>query len=246
MKKIILLLVVSVCFSSFAQSNLNDYKYVVVPNKYDFLKESNQYQLNELTKFLFEKKGFSAMMEGDEMSVEQEFNRCLILRSDVKNESNMFTTKLVVVLKDCKNKVVFETAIGVSKIKEFKKAYHAALRDAFNSFDAVNYKYTESSANLGVAIPAAEAAVTTAAVPSNAVSKAVVPTSNVLYAQPTANGYQLVDSTPKVVYKLKKSSVEDMYFVEGKQATVRKKGDQWVIEYYEGDTLKEEVLNVKF
>ncbi|WP_434037711.1 hypothetical protein [Formosa sp. 4Alg 33] len=246
MKKIILLLVATICFSSFAQTSLNDYKYVVVPNKFDFLKESNQYQLNELTKFLFNKKGFTAMMEDEDMPEEMEINRCLILTSSIKEESNMFTTKLIVVLKDCRNKVVYETAIGSSREKDFKKAYHEALRDAFNSFDAVNYKYEQPDVNSGIATPVAEATVPATAVTSNVVSQAVAPTSNMLYAQPTANGYQLVDSTPKVVYKLKKSSVKDMYFVEGKQATVRKKGDQWVIEYYEGDTLKEDVLNVKF
>ena len=40
------------------QRSLNEYKYVTVPNKFDFLKSDDQYQLNSLTKFLLEKKVF--------------------------------------------------------------------------------------------------------------------------------------------------------------------------------------------
>ncbi|CDF78261.1 conserved hypothetical protein [Formosa agariphila KMM 3901] len=263
MKKIFLLLFASVCFSTVAQTNLNAYKYVVVPNKFEFLKEANQYQLNELTKFLLNKKGFTAFMEGEDLPADFIANGCLGLRSDVINESSLFTTKLKVVLKDCKNLVVFETEIGYSKEKDYKKSYQAALRDAFESFNTVNYAY-EASANVGTAalatenvatplpaaVPAAmtatEAVVATTAVAANTVSSQVTVDSTVLYAQEITNGYQLVDSSPKVVYKLKKTKLEDVFLVEEKQATVYKSGDKWVIGYYEGDTLKEDVLNIKF
>ena len=55
----IFILVLTVSISSWAQSNLNDYKYVLVPEKFDFLKSNDQYQLNSLTKFLLQKKGFT-------------------------------------------------------------------------------------------------------------------------------------------------------------------------------------------
>ena len=38
---------------------------VIVPNRYTFQKEDNQYQLNALTKFLLEKQGFKAYMESE-------------------------------------------------------------------------------------------------------------------------------------------------------------------------------------
>lgn len=34
-----------------AQESLNGYKYVVVPEKFDFLKSEDLYQINSLTKF---------------------------------------------------------------------------------------------------------------------------------------------------------------------------------------------------
>ena len=62
----------------FAQSNLNAYKYVVVPKKYEFLKEADKYQLNSLTKFLLEKENFVVFFD-DDLSKEIANNRCLTL-----------------------------------------------------------------------------------------------------------------------------------------------------------------------
>ncbi|MGX1929850.1 hypothetical protein [Flagellimonas sp. 2504JD4-2] len=67
-----------------------------------------------------------------------------------------------------------------------------------------------------------------------------------LYAQPIENGYQLVDSTPKVVMKLMKTSSDDIFMVNhnGKNGIVFKKDGKWVLEYAEGGKGKE--LNIKF
>ncbi|HMC00318.1 MAG TPA: hypothetical protein VKN14_04675, partial [Flavobacteriaceae bacterium] len=127
--------------SSYAQANLNDYKYVIVPNKYDFLKEADKYQLNSLTKFLFEKEGFTVIMQEDNYPKDMQNNRCLSLNSNVISSSGMFKTKLQVVLKDCNNNVVFESKVGETREKDYAKAHQLALRDAFTSFNEVNYSY---------------------------------------------------------------------------------------------------------
>ena len=102
---------------------------VVVPNKFAFLKSDNEYQLNILTKFLIEKQGFKAYME-NEVPAELLNTPCNILRADVKNESNMMTSKLRLVLPDCANKEVFSSEVGKSREKEYKKSYQEALRNA--------------------------------------------------------------------------------------------------------------------
>jgi len=53
------------CFISvgFSQESLSDYSFVVVPEKYDFVSEADKYQLNSLTKFLFNKHGFNAYFD---------------------------------------------------------------------------------------------------------------------------------------------------------------------------------------
>jgi len=143
MKKVILALsIILGCLTfSNAQSNLNDYKYVIVPNKFDFLKEADKYQLNSLTKFLFNKYGFSALMENENYPEDLAKNVCLGLRSKVISESGLFKTKLKFELKNCKGEILYISEVGETKEKDYAKAYNLALRDAFNSFETVNYSY---------------------------------------------------------------------------------------------------------
>jgi len=142
MKKLLIFSFVFIGFisSTFGQ-DLNSYKYVLVPSSFEFLKEPNQYQLNELTKFLFEKNGFEAYLEDEELPMELSQNRCKALIANVKNNSGLFSTKLVVVLKDCKNNQLFISEEGSSREKVYKTAYQEALRNAFESISALNYKY---------------------------------------------------------------------------------------------------------
>ncbi len=142
-KKIFSILILIMCISkSFSQIELNSYKYVIVPNSYNFLKGvEDKYQLNSLTKFLFEKYGFAAMFEDADYPDDLLGNPCLAVTADINNQSKMFMTKLIVELKDCHNKVVFTSLEGKSKEKEYKKTYQEALRNAFVSIEVLDYKY---------------------------------------------------------------------------------------------------------
>lgn len=143
MKSILSICVFLLVFNvkGFSQENVNAYKYVVVPNSFSFLNEPNQYQTNALTKFLFEKYGFNAIMAEDDFPEDLNNNRCLALYADVEKHKAFLNTKLQVHLKDCNNKVVFSSDIGQSREKEFDKVYSLALRDAFQSFETLNYSY---------------------------------------------------------------------------------------------------------
>ncbi|MBU2949500.1 hypothetical protein KO493_02180 [Tamlana agarivorans] len=241
---------------AFAQKSINAYKYVIVPSKYEFLREADQYQLNSLTAFLFEKYGFTPVKEGDgDYPQDLIDNGCLGLKTKLHKNSSMFNTKLTVVLENCSGQVVFTSKEGSSREKEFKTAYQLALREAFTSLNTVHYKYDSESVEVPVPTvppvklaPQAQAKTVAVAPLVSASPKVEVPenANNILYAQKIENGYQLVDSTPKVVYKLQKTNAKDMFLVRGKSATVYKKGDEWVLEYYENDVLKQEVLNIKF
>ena len=279
--------IILTCFivaSVFSQSTINNYKYIIVPNKFDFLKEQDQYQLNSLAKFLFNKYGFIAVMEGSDYPDELSVNRCLALKSDVVKDSGMFKTKLRIELKDCNDKLVLTSGIGESREKEYKTSYNLALRSAFKSIEALNHKYIpnknitsiikapQSQANKEVSEELKqlrqevqdlknkkEAEVVVVETPKvvapqpkpiekKQVNQAAVieGASNVLYAQATENGFQLVDSSPKVVYRIRHTNLNDVFLVEGSSAVVYKKADDWVIEYYSGATLKQEALNIKF
>ena len=128
----------------FAQNTLDAYKYVIVPDKFDAFKEVDKYQLNSLTKFLFEKYGFQTLSEKTAYPSEVINNPCLAVTAKFNDHSSMFTTKVNVDLIDCYNKVVFSTDIGKSKIKEYKLSYHEALRNTFISIKELNHSYDSS------------------------------------------------------------------------------------------------------
>jgi hypothetical protein len=135
-----LFLVISLSCTGVGQ-NINSYKYILVPDSFGFLEERNQYQLNSLTKFLFEEQGFEAYMLSEKPP--KDFSRSEALYVDVKDNGGLLYTKLVVELLDENNKLVFISEEGVSKEKEYWKAYHEALRKAFKSIAALKYTFTK-------------------------------------------------------------------------------------------------------
>lgn len=143
-------------FSQVEQINLeavNDYKYIIVPLKYDFLSDADQYQINSLTKFLFNKYGYKAYIENDPFPEDLRRNKCLALSVDVeKVKGGFLNTKLIIKLLDCKNKLVSTSKIGKSREKEFKLAYNLALRNAFETFQFNSYKYVSNDAILTLSL----------------------------------------------------------------------------------------------
>ncbi|RXJ45466.1 hypothetical protein [Gelidibacter gilvus] len=132
-------------FKGVSQESVNAYKYVIVPTSYNFLNEPDQYQINSLTKFLFEKQGFKTLMADEVFPEDLNNNRCLGLYADVEKHKAFLNTKLQIHLKDCNNKVVKSSEIGQSREKDFSKVYNLAIRDAFKSFENLNYTYQPSS-----------------------------------------------------------------------------------------------------
>ena len=143
MKRFVLVLLLFLSFSGYSQNALSSYKYVVVPEKFSFLKQNDQYSLNSLTKGLLQYKGFTAYFD-NELPAEVVNNRCRALNADVLENSSMFTTGLTLVLKDCQGNIVFKSKEGKSREKEYKVAYDLALRDAFTSLNQVSYADTGS------------------------------------------------------------------------------------------------------
>ena len=143
MKKTVLISFVLIFYSSivFAQSNLNSYKYILVPKQFEFQKSVDQYQLNSLTKFLFNKAKYTVLYTDDQYPEDLAKNSCLALKASVKNNSSLFKTKITINLYDCRNKLVYTTKDGISKEKEYKKSYQEAIRNAFVDIEELNYAY---------------------------------------------------------------------------------------------------------
>jgi len=129
---------------NYAQNNLNRYKYVIVPKKFEDFKEDNKYQLNSLTKFLFEKNGYTAIFEYESYPNDLKENPCLGVTAKVRDNSKMLSTKVSIELIDCYNKVVFNSSEGKSKEKDYKKGYQEALRSSFITFEALDYSFDSS------------------------------------------------------------------------------------------------------
>ncbi len=278
MKNLLIAVVLLGSFYGSAQEQLNEYKYIIIPKKFDEFKNENQYKTSTLIKYLFEQEGFTAVYD-DALPPDLSQNRCLGLLADLKDDSNMFTTKIRIVLKDCNSKEVFVTEEGTTKIKEYDAAYTDAIRKAFVSFNTVNYVYKPSNAtsieDLPLASGGGTVVITQTTVetttrqsddpPMSPVQQQATPevqsykdmtpvtsdikkATSVLYAQEIPNGYQLVDSTPKIQLKIFKSSVPNVYTAvgEGNNGMVYNREGKWFFEYYVGDKLTVEELNIKF
>ncbi|AWX43824.1 hypothetical protein HME9304_00815 [Flagellimonas maritima] len=264
--------------SSSVYGQLNDYKYIIVPKKFDAYKTENKHQTSTMIKHLFAQKGFNAVYD-DELPEDLSRDRCLGLLVNLEDNSSMFSTKTVLVMRDCTSNEIFRTLEGRSKVKDYRAAYSEAIEKSFGSFDGLQYKY-EPRKNIEVTekpitvsfkndVKSLDEAskpkmVVQEATPENQSFKSMEPkssnfkkaetkmnesfTSELLYAQPIENGYQLVDSAPKVRMKLIETSIENVFLIDykGISGVVLKKENRWFLEYLEGGTKKIEELNIKF
>lgn len=253
MKKYLLLLLLFPVLSGYTQSTINNYKYVLVPEQFSFLKQVDQYELNNLTKALLEQKGFTVYFDNKDLPTEIANNKCRAMNADVKEKKGMFTTTLTLILKDCQGNEVFKSKEGKSREKDFGAAYSEALRNSFVSLNDLPYTFSGEVAESGKPQPSIPTS------PSKPVAAATAPIQPVtpvkvsepagtLYAQATANGFQLIDTTPKKVLTLFKTSMQDCFIADNGQTKgiVIKKEGKWFFEYYNGDNLISEGLLIKF
>lgn len=142
----ILMLVCFVLISSFSfgqKNDINPYKYILVPTQYEFQKSEDAFQVNSLTKFLFNRAGFSVFYTNEAFPADLANNGCKALKVFVENNSKLLSTKMQIKLVDCYNNVVYLTDEFTSREKDYKIAYHEVIRKAFEEIEGLNYKYTE-------------------------------------------------------------------------------------------------------
>jgi len=288
MKNVVIALFLFGSYFANAQVSLNDYKYIIVPKRFNGFKDENKHQTSTLIKHLFTKKGFKTVYD-DALPTDLNENRCLGLTVDLEDDPSMFSTKTTLHLKDCNGAVIMTTKEGKSKEKEFKAAYREAITEAFASFDTIYHSYApkneepepvtvsfkndvksldenkkeaKNRPNMAVVKQKATtdeqryksvepvASNITKAKPQEGagVTQATKVSEGVLYAQEIENGYQLVDSTPKIRMKLLGTSMPDYYLVESdtQKGVVYKKNDVWFFEYYQDGELTVQELNIKF
>ena len=145
MKRLLgILSIVVLCVSSIqAQAKLSDYKYVIVEKQFHFQNEPGEYDLNRLVKYLFEKHGFNAIIEGETLPADLISNYCLAMTSEVKVKGAL-RTKATITLTDCQSNMIYISPEGITRVKEFNRAYDLAIRKAFENFADLGYQYIPS------------------------------------------------------------------------------------------------------
>lgn len=256
LSKFFLILSVALCFNAIAQTSLDHYKYFSVKNHFEFLKEPDQYQVNSLTKFLLQKNGFIVLDKTEDYPHDLAKNRCLLAEVDVVKLKGFLKTKLEVQFKNCRNEVVYTSKVGESREKDFKTAYHEALRKAFESISEMGYQFTlmniisetentinslpTSSTDLEqVVVQQSESNFTpkleTQAIPPPINSKET--TENITYqptfqVQSTSFGFNVIyTATGETAFSLHQTMYEGLYIIENQSGIAYKRGDRWVREY---------------
>jgi hypothetical protein len=222
-----------------AQTDLNQYKYVSVPDRFDFMKTNDQYQISSLTQFLLNKKGFNVLESIENYPSDLASNSCLLLDMNIEKIKGFLKTKLEVQFINCKKEVVFRSAIGISKEKDFKMAYHQALRAAFDSIEGLNYNY-EASATIDISAPIETS---TAVIPKPIVQ---TPSAPLVAARvdsvdspelpktlivSTAYGYDITDANGRVLYSIHPTMEEGIFIIDKLPGIAYKRGKRWVREY---------------
>ena len=160
----------------------------------------------------------------------------------------MFKIKVIIELRDCSNRLLYTSKEGVSKLKEFKKGFQEAVRNAHASMNDVVYEpfllepIGKDKKNMKLELPVI-----------NNIEEAaqVSPTNNIaldstLYAQPKENGFQLINLKPQVVFVILNTSVKGVFVIKDKNGLLYKKGENWIAEFYEGGEIVVKKYNIKF
>ena len=270
MKSIILFLFLCIASQSFSQT-VNDYAAVIIPLRYGFQTTDNQYRLQTLTKINLEKAGFKAFYANEEIPPAIN-NRCHLLYLDLKKENAFLITKLYVTFKDCYGTEIYKSNVGKSREKEYETSYIEALNSAFVSVYDLKYAYkvnTNLDSKAAISAPVVPILVETNVITKTETADQVVIPSPVpeivpivnplkpkkqltniglLYAQPTTYGFQLIDSQPKVVMKLYKTSLSTSFIAKNDaiQGVLISKDNHWFLEYYQNEVFVSEKIEVKF
>ena len=258
-KSLLLLLLVSSSLYS-QKINLDSYEYIIVADKFDFLKDVDKYQTSSLTKFLLEKKNFKVFLSNEKLPGNLNNNKCTALYAEVKDNSSMFTTKNKIEIKDCYGKILYTSDEGRSKLKEYKKGYHEAIRNAFNTMDDFKFSFkgvsplkedvVNSVNKVDIIKPVVDR--TSQIKPIIDAKEEVIPNNsdeklrNIIYAQKIENGYQLVNLKPEVLFIIFRTNKADIYIIKDKNGIFYKTNNGWIAEYYDKSELVQKRFQVNF
>ena len=241
MRKVVLIIALFLSCISIAQES---YKYIIIPSQFSFFNEANKYGLSELTKSFFQSEGYEVYYDNEKLPNDLMKNRCLALFANAFESNTMFMTKIHFELKDCTTNTMLKSQLATSREKQYKLAYTKTFREALSSLKGkINFKNVDAIEKIEVVETPKEVDVVSK---NEIISNSVA--SNTLFAIPMVNGYKLVNDKPETIIILKKTSADNIFIAQkdSKSGVLMKKSSGWFFEYYEGDKLFSEKVEVKF
>ena len=217
MKNFSILALVFLSINSFAQQN----KAIIISNKYEFQKEKNTYNINNMLKAILVSNNYQVFFEDEVLPAEIAQNRCNALTGVLLDNSNFLVTKLKFQIRDCKNNLLFETAEVKTREKDYQNAYIETVRMLSPELKKYN----------GTVIQVKEVVET----PSDVVFSSK---SKYQFVE-IANGFAIMDATPKVILQIYKTTnpnvfIADKFGLKGVFTKIENKG---IFEYYLNDKL---------
>ena len=123
MKKILVIFIVLFSIASFSQQQI-----ILISNKYEFQKEPNSYNINNMLKAILVSNNYQVYFEDEVLPLEIAQNKCNALKGVLVDKSNVFLTKVKLQIKDCQNNLLFETAEVRSKEKDIQLGFMETIK----------------------------------------------------------------------------------------------------------------------
>lgn len=236
-----------------SQSSLNDYNMAIIPARFDFQKEDNQYRINSTIKAFLQQKGFEVYLSSDDIPEGFMDYNCNKVFINAVEENTVFSTKLKVEFKDCKGKTLFATDLAESREKVVSKAYNETLLASLKTFNKANYKYSgktyfdeeaqeklkardvENVSQEVVKVIKSENEVT-----YEKVGKPIIQENN----QSSIKVVNKINQKELVLYKTSNPNVF-LSIYSGRNGIVVSKENNWFFEYIDGDKTASEKLDIK-
>ena len=253
--RFLILLFCFAIFKSYAQSDdINNYKYIIVNKQFNFLKEPDQYQTSSLLKFLLAKKGFEVYLENEELPADIKNDRCIALKGNVVEESGILRLKTKIELRDCNNNLLYESKVGKSSIKEYRRGYQSAIKDAYNKMTDLKYSYAPLSKTFDKKEKSVEIKKPTVIKEvlkekEVATTKKTTPVNSSiekLNSKPIQNGYQLLNTKGEIVFTILNTSNTTTFILKDKNGILFRGIRNWIAEYYENGEKITKQLDINF
>lgn len=230
MKKFLVIFIALFSITSFAQTK----QAIIISSKYEFQKEKNSYNINNMLRAILVSNNYQVYFDDEALPMEIVNNRCNVLTGVLVDKSNMLVTKVKLQLKDCQNNIVFETAEVKSREKDVQTGFIEVIRllsPELKKFKPAVIQKKEVVEPKPAVVEFKDVDVK----PSEITTKTTVKYQFV----EIANGFAIMDATPKVILQIYKTTNPNVFIADkfGVKGVFTKQGNKGIFEYYLNDKL---------